>query len=275
MSDAPCPCCGGNESSNWAEEMGYSVVRCQTCALLFVDPMPDLNIVDTAVKTGIQKLGSKIVNVRARRVASKVPHYKRRLSLIISDVIASGKPVTWVDVGCGYGELIEALEDILPYGSRVVGVEPMQHKADSTRAMGREVISDYLKVGLFEADFISNMDVFSHIPDYNEFLRIASSNLKEGGEIIIETGNAADVGHRSRVPGELGLPDHLVFSGQRTMERYFQNTGFALSCHTEERIDTVLQMSKNLVKLCIGRASHFCIPYTSFYRQVIYRARKI
>lgn len=275
MSDSPCPCCGGNERSPWATEAGFTVVRCHTCRLLYVHPMPDADAVDAAVKSGLQKLGERVVNVRSRRIASKVGHYRSRLERMIDDVVAAGKPVTWVDVGCGYGEFMEALRTVLPTGSRIVGIEPMAHKAQSARTRGLEVINAYLKDGQFEADFISNIDVFSHIPDYHDFLRIVASNLRADGEVIIETGNTADIGSRNLAPNELGLPDHLVFSGQDTMAQYFGKAGFAVMRAHEERFDTAWQMLKNLAKLALGRPAYVRLPYTSPYRQVIYRARKV
>lgn len=274
MNDSNCPCCNGRERTHWASEAGYDVVRCQTCSLLYVHPMPDPSVVDAAVKTGLQKLGGATVNVRSRRIRSKVGHYKRRLKPLLHDIISRNSPVTWVDVGCGYGEFIEALSALLPTGSRIIGVEPMAHKAAAARALGLEVVNDYLSANQFEADFISNIDVFSHIPDYRGFLSVVASNLRPGGQVIIETGNTADIGNRDQAPNELGLPDHLVFSGRDTMKRYFESSGFRIMHVTEERFDTLLQMTKNLVKLILGRPSYVRLPYTSAYRQVIYRAVK-
>ena len=274
MNDTNCPCCSGQERSLWASEAGHDVVRCQTCSLLYVYPMPDPTVVDSAVKTGLQRLGAATVNVRSRRIPSKVNHYKRRLQPMLQDVIIQNSPVTWVDVGCGYGEFMEALKSLLPAGSRIIGIEPMTHKAEAARARGLDVVNDYLGANQFEADFISNIDVFSHIPDYRGFLSVVASNLRPDGQVIIETGNTADIGPRDQAPNELGLPDHLVFSGRSTMKRYFESAGFQIMHVTEERFDTLLQMTKNLAKLILGRPSYVRLPYTSAYRQVIYRAVK-
>jgi SAM-dependent methyltransferase len=269
-----CPCCEALEHSYWASESGFDVVRCNECGLLYVHPMPDPTYVDRAVRTGAHNLGGLALNVRSRRVPRKVPYYRRRMAAILKDVIDCGRPVTWVDVGCGYGEFIEALRMILPPGSKIIGVEPMAHKAEAARKQGLEVINDYLKPQQFEADFISNIDVFSHIPDYRAFLNIVRSNLKSSGELIIETGNGADLQSRKDAHNELGLPDHLVFAGRTTMSRYLDSMGFEISSVSEERFDTITQMIKNLIKLSIGRTSYLGIPYTSPYRQLIFRASK-
>lgn len=269
-----CPCCDALTHSFWASESGFDVVRCSECGLLYVHPMPDPKYIDRAVRTGAHNLKDLTVNVRSRRVPKKVAHYRKRMAVILADVIDLGRPVTWVDVGCGYGEFIEALQIILPSGSKIIGVEPMVHKAESARKRGLEVVNDYLKPQQFAADFISNIDVFSHIADYRGFLNIVSSNLKPSGEIIIETGNCADLQSRQDAHNELGLPDHLVFAGRATMARYLDSIGFEINSVSEERFDTVSQMLKNLIKLSIGRSSYLGVPYTSPYRQIILRASK-
>jgi len=250
-------------------------VRCQDCGLLYVYPVPDPAAVDAAVKTGLQQLGARVVNVRSRRIPAKVAHYRRRLKPLLADVISSGKPVTWIDVGSGYGEFMEALQSVLPSGSEIKGVEPMTHKAEAAQSRGLDVTNDYLRAGQFQADFISNIDVFSHIPDYHAFLQTVVTNLKPGGQVVIETGNAADVGERKLLPNELGLPDHLVFAGKSTMARYFREAGLEVIETTEERFDTATQMAKNAIKVLLGRPAVVRLPYTSTYRQLIFRAKLI
>ena len=274
MEEINCPCCGAEQSSFWAEETGFAVVRCDDCGLLFVNPRPSQDHIGEAVATGTHRLGNKILNVRSRRIPSKIKHYQKQLRPILQDVIDLGKPVTWVDVGSGYGEFIEALSGILPKGSVIKGVEPMKHKADDAISRGLDIHHGFLQPEQFEADFISNIDVFSHIADYHDFLKTVVSNLSSGGEYIMETGNLADVKQRTEFPVELGLPDHLVFGGKDHFQRYFSAAGLEMVSCAEIRFDTAMQMFKNAVKIILGRNSYVGIPYTSPYRQLIMRARR-
>lgn len=268
-----CPCCGGSESRFWACEAGYTVVRCANCALLFVNPRPQNDYVDAAVRTGIHTFSGNSISVRNQWIGKKVPHYRRRVSRLLGDILASGQPVRWVDVGSGHGEFLEALGGVLPTGSEITGVEPMSYKAESARARGFSVVNGYLETGQFKADFISNIDVFSHIPDYRTFLQTVATNLKPGGHFLIETGNTADLENRNEAPFELGLPDHLVFGGLETLRIYFKSAGFKIVSVQEVRVDTIFQMIKNLVKIVIGRESRVGIPYNSKYRQLIILAQ--
>jgi 2-polyprenyl-3-methyl-5-hydroxy-6-metoxy-1,4-benzoquinol methylase len=176
--------------------------------------------------------------------------------------------ITWVDVGCGYGELMEALYAVLPTDSRAVCIQPMTHKADAVRSRGLEFVNDYLQPQQFEAESISNMDVFSHIAAYRSFLKIVTTNLKSSGEIIVEIGNCADLETRDQVPNELGLP---VFAGRTTMALYLASAGFEVRGVSEGRFDNVLQMKKNLIKLALGPPCYVAMPY----RQPMFRTSRV
>ncbi len=179
----------------------------------------------------------------------------------------------WVDVGSGYGETLEAVTALASPGSTLVGVEPMKHKAEIARKAGLTIVNSYLEPGQFKADIISTVDIFSHIPEFHSFLKVVASNLAPGGEVFIESGNLADLKSRSEFPGELGLPDHLVFAGEEQLTRYLNDAGFDVLDIRRERIDGIENFVKNLVKRIIGRPSAIGVPYTSRYRQIRFRAR--
>jgi SAM-dependent methyltransferase len=268
-----CPCCAAHENMVWAEEIGFKVVRCLGCGLLYVNPRPKLSDIDSAVRTGEHSLKTGMLNVRSRRIPKKVGHYKRVFADVFSDIWKSGRPILWVDVGSGYGETLEAVAALASPGSTLVGVEPMKHKAEVARKAGLTIVNSYLEPGQFKADIISTVDIFSHVPEFHSLLKVVASNLAPGGEVFIESGNLADLKSRSEFPGELGLPDHLVFAGEEQLTRYLNDAGFAVVDIKRERIDGIENFVKNLVKRVIGRPSALGVPYTSRYRQIRFRAR--
>ncbi len=149
----------------------------------------------------------------------------------------------------------------------------MQPKAASARARGLDITQDYLRPDHPKVRFISIVDVFSHVPDFADFLLELRAVLAPEGELFIETGNLADLGSRAEFPGELGLPDHLVFAGERHLRGYLDRAGFEVVQMRRWRIDSGLNLAKNLVKKTIGRPAALGIPYTSSYRQLQIRAR--
>ena len=268
-----CPCCGAREYSAWAEEVGFTAVRCAICGLIYVNPRPVLSAIDAAVRSGVHRLEGGQLNVKARHSPRKVARYRRLLANLFEDVWSAGRSVSWLDVGAGYGEVGEAVGGLAPAGSTVEGLEPMKHKADHARARGLAVSEGYLGPDREKVDFVSVVDVFSHIPQFDHFLSDVRDVLHPDGEILVETGNLADLGSRDELPGELGLPDHLVFAGERQLRGYLERAGFAIVKVARVRVDGVVNLAKNLIKKTLGRPVSLTMPYTSSYRQLLVRAR--
>ena len=268
-----CPYCGAHEYTPWGHELGYTAVRCKTCALIYVNPRPAPESVDAAVRTGSHGDEAQRLNVVSRRIDAKVARYRGIFGRLFDDVWRNGKPISWLDVGAGYGEIIEAVTALAPVGSRVQGVEPMRPKAAEAIARGLTITEDYLRPTHPKVEYVSVVDVFSHIPQFDKFLLDVRSVLKPGGELFVETGNLADLQNRDEFPGELGLPDHLVFAGESQLCGYITNAGFEIVHIERIRIDGVVNLIKNIIKKVLGRPVTLGIPYTSNYRQLLIRAR--
>lgn len=268
-----CPVCGSRGKERWASERGFDVYRCVNCRFLYLWPMVRSDDLREAVRSGHHAaLG---LDVRARRIPGKGRRYTRLLDPVLTALRAYGRPVQWIDVGCGYGELLEAVSVVLPEGSLSLGFEPMTHKAMQARARGLTVVNEYLQSNGYSADVISMMDIFSHVPDFRSLLRVASSNLKINGYLVLETGNLADLNYRDECPGELGLPDHLAFAGEAHIHRLLSETGFEIESLVRIRIDGVLETLKNIAKVALGRPARIRLPYASRYRTMVVTARKI
>lgn len=248
-------------------------MRCDACALIYVNPRPVLSSIDAAVRTGAHGDDAQQLNVVSRRIDAKVVRYRRIFQRLFSDVWRSGKPISWLDVGAGYGEIVEAITALAPVGSKIEGLEPMRPKAAQAIARGLTITEDYLRPTHPKVDYVSVVDVFSHIPKFDKFLLDVKYVLNPRGEIFIETGNLADLDNRNEFPGELGLPDHLVFAGERQLTGYIENAGFEIIQIERMRIDGIFNLLKNIVKKLLGRSVILTIPYTSKYRQLLVRAR--
>lgn len=269
-----CLFCNRSESDEWASENGYTAVKCRGCGLVYVNPRPASTLIDEAVKTGVHRDVEHGRDVIGARSPSKVARYKKLLVGLFPDVLKKQRPISWIDVGAGFGELVEGVTALSADGSRVVGLEPMTPKAAVAKARGLDVRESYLSEITETFDFLSLINVFSHIPDFREFLRDVKRVLNANGEILIETGNTADLKSRSEVPGDLDLPDHLVFAGVNHLRGFLEEAGFQVIVVKEARVDGVLRFSKNLVKKLMGRKNITVrIPYTSPYRSVFLRAR--
>tara|TARA_R110002124_G_scaffold55108_2_gene156049 strand:+ start:12438 stop:13268 length:831 start_codon:yes stop_codon:yes gene_type:complete len=267
-----CPYCGSANARPWAQERGFTVVRCE-CRLLFVNPRPTQDLIHTAVSTGVHGEEAGGLVAIARRSPSKIPRYRRVFAHMFPDVWSRSEPISWLDVGSGYGEILEAIAPLAPAGSHLEGLEPMGPKAEVARSRGLTITEDYLRRDHLKVDFVSSIDVFSHIPDYAKFLDDIRAVLNPRGEVFIETGNLADLEQRIEFPEELGVPDHLVFAGEKHLVGFLDRAGFDLVKLETVRVDGILHFAKTVAKKILGRPVQVNMPYTSKYRQLLIRAR--
>ena len=268
-----CPLCGGADSESWGTENGFACVKCRGCGLVYVNPRPTVEEISRANEIGEHRTADDVLHVVYKRSRRKALRYATTVRAVFPDLVASAKPVRWLDVGAGFGELVEVLLDILPAGSQVMGIEPMAPKVAAAQARGLPVYqADLSQVGA-RFDVISLINVFSHVPDFHGFLARLRQLLKDDGELFIETGNGGDLPSMRDYPDLLYLPDHLVFAGEAHMRDYLAQSGFTVASTATFRVDTAAQFGKNLVKAALGRRIKLALPYRSPFRRVLIRAR--
>ncbi len=267
-----CPCCGESRSTPWAEENGFTAVKCTGCGLVYVNPRPISALIDEAVQTGVHSNvdhGRTAINYR---VNSKVRHYRKIFASMFEDVWQGAETLSWLDIGAGYGEVLDAIETLAPPSSKIEGLEPMEPKRAAARLRGLTVREGYLSGVKDQFDFVSLVNVFSHIPDFPAFLEVLRKVLRVGGEFFIETGDVGDLAVQE-MPGELDLPDHLVFASEQNIRDCLTRAGFTIIGVEKRRTDDLLNFAKVVVKKIIGRKVTLALPYTSRYRTMMIRAK--
>jgi len=268
-----CPYCDESKSSPWASENGFTAVKCSECGLVYVNPRPIQSLISEAVATGIHSNVEHGRTAIVRRIGSKVIRYKKILTSMFKDVWQNPREISWLDVGAGYGEVVEAVTALASSGSRIEGIEPMKPKVTRARVRGLKISEKYLCDVTEKFDFVSLVNVYSHIPDFRIFLEEVKNVLTDNGEFYLETGNIADLVDSHEVPTELDLPDHLVFAGEQHLTGYLSEAGFSIVAIRRMRKDGLINFSKNIIKKLIGRQVTLAIPYTSHYRSLLIRAK--
>lgn len=273
LESVSCPFCQSNESNHWVTENGFNAVKCRECGLIYVNPRNIQSVVDKAVTMGhhSEVLGGR--NVVGRRSKRKVLKYRRVLGRLFNDVWSANRTISWLDIGAGFGEIVEALSSLAPKGSQVHGIEPMGPKAQNAQSRGILVREGYLNSVKESYDFVSLVDVFSHLPDFRPFLLEIKNVLNHGGQIYLQTGNIADLRGSNDVPTQLDLPDHLVFAGEKHIIAYLEEAGFKIIEITRVRNDTFVNLLKSLIRKIQGRQIALVFPGTSEYRSLRIRAR--
>jgi len=267
-----CPCCGDGATTAWAAEAGYSLVRCNTCRLLYVNPRPSMEDISAANKLGEHRTEEGTLVVRAHRDEKLVANFRQLIAELFPELSV---PVRWLDVGAGYGELVQAAQTILPAGSTVLGIEPMSAKTRHAQAAGINVVDVPLEEIRDQYDVVSLINVFSHIPDFHEFGAGLRRVLRPGGTLLLQTGNAADLEARDDYPDELYLPDHLVFAGETQMHRILGDLGFRIERASYQRLDSLAFVVRSAVKHLLRGKLLLQMPGRSPFRIVTYRATLI
>lgn len=269
-----CPICEASGFRPWAEENGWSAVRCLKCECVYVNPRPSASEISEAARTGLHSTEDGRINTTGRFWSGKARNFKNRLALLSQEPRELGPSPRWMDIGCGFGELLIAVRELLP-SARIEGLEPSEPKRRFAIRKGLSVSERPLaSLPSHAYDVVSLMNVFSHLPDPKSFLREMTRILKPGGCLIILTGNGADV-ERCNYPGPLYLPDHLVFAGQNILSSLLARQGFTVvsrlsfqSFFTEDGITRAL---KNAARMVLGR------PVVSAnngpFRDLLFKAR--
>jgi len=273
LQNVPCPLCGGQDGGGWGDENGFSCVKCSGCGLVYVNPRPGDDDISQANEIGEHRTGGETLRVVFKRSRRKAMRYATTMRYVFPDLVGSTQPVRWLDVGAGFGELVEVLQEMLPAGSQVMGIEPMAPKVAEAQARGLPVYQADLAQTGGGFDVISLVNVFSHVPDFRGFLGRLRPLLNDRGHLFIETGNGGDLDSMRDYPDLLYLPDHLVFAGEAHLNDYLAQSGFSVVSTTAFRVDTAAQFGKNLIKAALGRRTKLALPYRSPFRRLLLRAK--
>ncbi|MDQ1256246.1 MAG: hypothetical protein QG656_842 [Candidatus Hydrogenedentes bacterium] len=259
LDTAPCYCCGGRDGAVWGEENGFTMIKCADCGLVYLNPRPSEDAIDEAARTGLHRAGAGVLNAIGSYSRRKVDEYRTKLTQLLGPGALARQPVRWLDIGAGYGELVEAVQQLAGENAEVLGIEPCEPKVKKARARGRPIEPRALKDAGTGLTHISLINVYSHLPDPAAFLAELRPRLAPGGYLLLVTGNAADV-TRDEFPGALYLPDHLSFAGEVTLKRVLNKAGFDIvKMDSHAALPTsdglVTTFVKNIARRLYGRAA--------------------
>ncbi|MFC1462997.1 class I SAM-dependent methyltransferase [Verrucomicrobiota bacterium] len=217
-----CYSCGSARHSFYAEENGFTLVKCSGCGLLFLAKRPDDDEISEAQRHG-KHGGGEARDATGVFRPDAIPPYMRTLRDLFEGDF-DGKE-TWLDVGCGQGEFMVAVQKYSGGRIAVSGSEPNVYKQEAARERGLDI--SCFDVGSHEGryDVVSLLNVYSHLPDPPAFLVSLKGLLKPGGELFLETGDTADLPVAAH-PRPFYLPDHLSFASESIVTGILERLGF-------------------------------------------------
>jgi SAM-dependent methyltransferase len=213
-----CVACGDGELES-AVIAGITVHRCTGCGLLTSTIAADgtLNYDDVDDEAYLQSIG-RVRRAQAETIAAFVKEH--------------GGAGDWLDVGCGYGYVLEAARAA---GFSVRGIEPDAKAANAARVRIGSVTEGMLDDGTPPADVLSTLDVIEHLPDLNAFAALVSRKARalwvikvpcsEG--LFFKLAHALRIEHAVRRlwQSEYEHP-HTVYFNERTLSRFLMRNGF-------------------------------------------------
>ena len=201
-------------------------MKCKGCGLIYLDQLPDKNELTLAHELGVH-VGESEIDVTGHYKKSKIRRYKRILMDLFDARNLEGEILSWMDVGCGYGELLEAVYILSESAIFTFGTEFNKKKIQSCKSRNLNVEYIDLDQHTEKYDVISLLNVFWYLPNPPEFLEALKKNLKPGGELLIETGHTSHLEPKHH-PKPYYSPDHLSFANQEVLEGMLVKLGFKI-----------------------------------------------
>lgn len=214
-----CNLCGDEAAVPWLRVMGYDLVRCTGCDLVYVElngrPL-DLHALYAHRYSPERNL---------REGPRKMREASRQLRVL--ERLTEGRNL--LDVGCGYGFFLAAAQQ---RGWRATGIEIAEGSATYARGtFGLTVLQqDFVQArfpdGSFDAVVIRH--VLEHLPDPARALQEIHRILADGGVVALAVPNIASLAFR--LNGSLWWwidpPTHLYYFRPRTLRLLLERNGF-------------------------------------------------
>jgi 2-polyprenyl-3-methyl-5-hydroxy-6-metoxy-1,4-benzoquinol methylase len=203
MQNSHCPLCKENQSTLAFISNGFELRMCEVCDLNFIHPYLQKEEDRNPLSPEKQLAGEQLsVNSYFKYIAPYFVGIKSHL-----------------DIGCGCGGLLKTVENFDQITVRN-GVEGDIERAKFAANYANCEVFDH---DVFAADdsisydIITLINVFSHIPNLDDFFEKVKLMLNENGKVIIKTG-LFKRGFRKNNLFDWQIPEHVHFIGDRTME---------------------------------------------------------
>lgn len=237
MKKIECNLCGDDHNYPLFSLKSFQVVQCHKCGLVYVNPQPTFEELVEHYRHEFYDQEKEITQ----------SSYGKGSKEIFADIIRRCKTLlpkgNVLDVGCGYGFFLKALEEAEGY--QTYGVEPSKSACDYANSkLGLSVTQGTLEsVNLPSEHFhIATLNnVVEHFSDPLSNLRLVRKVLLPGGYILIACPNLNFAKpllwlyHRYKLSlahtamGKLALfnvPSHLYFFSPNTISLMLQKAGF-------------------------------------------------
>lgn len=213
-----CPLCRGVKLTALWEVNGYTIAKCATCSLVFVQNQ-------VTVEELIAHYAGGKDEAYDESNAECLNYYYRKLGELIRSRFP--QPGKILDVGCSRGWFLDVMTGWECHGNEMV---------TSDAAIASERFGDRIHIGPFEEypmqenyfDVITLQDVFDHFLDPMPALEKCRRLLRPGGMIAIKVHNISCLYAKLTGPNFYAIipPSHLFYYDRRTLGSALSAAGF-------------------------------------------------
>jgi len=216
-----CYSCNSDAYTPYATECGYSLVKCSGCGLLYINPRLPEEQISAAHRVGVHR-GEFVMNHTGRFAKFKVGDFAAKVRDFYGRGLSGG---VWLDIGSGHGEFLLAVKEVSGGKVRLKGVEPNDNKRKNASAHGLDTAWFDLAAHHEKYDYISLLNVFSHLPNPPEVIQSVAGKLNPGGEFLLQTGDTSNLSADEH-PRPFALPDHMSFASESIVTGIMERAGF-------------------------------------------------
>lgn len=215
-----CPACNKTEHVPFGSKNDYDLLECQSCSLIFVDPIPSNEELNAFYQD----------YHKTSQYTGKIESKQRRARKRIKSVKKLAKDKSFVDIGCNAGFAVEAARTL---GLDAYGIDVDKTAIDYAKRYFPQATFDAMSIQDLAAtgktfDIIYCSEVIEHLPELHSFVDALYTILEQDGVLFLTT---PDMGHYSIKKDQLGWdavrpPEHLFYFSKKSLGQLLETHGF-------------------------------------------------
>lgn len=237
MEHVRCDLCGADDSRLEFRRDEWTLVRCRRCDLVYLDPRPEPEIIqtdfdwvrDSPLQTGARRRHENPLRTLLRKARGRgILRRKPRQQVVLERIAEFAPRGRLLDVGCGHGDIVEAAGEV---GYEAHGIDVSELAVAKAHARGRTAVRrGTIQDAPYPPDHFDAMLLMSyleHEPAPAEALRHCRKLLRPGGHLFVKVPHYGSWNRRFMGRGWSGyfFPQHLYYFTPATMERLLGKCG--------------------------------------------------
>ena len=220
-----CPVCESKEFKKLFQSSGGVYVKCTDCSLVYLNPV--------FTKQALEKFYREQNTGHGEAVEIQSDFLSEMFNLGLDELEkrCSGKKI--LDIGCSTGLFLDC-------ASRrnwvTTGIELGRKESKIAKSKGHEIYNSELEKLEFKESFdaITLWDVFEHIPDGKDYLKLIHRNLKENSFLFLQVPSSDSLAAkimREKCRAFDGI-EHVNMFNPKTLTKILEDSGFLVEAMT-------------------------------------------